>query len=173
MSGDQPGTPNDVLDPRALFEALAQAGIGYILVGGLAVAAHGFVRATKDFDICPDPDPENLRRLAEFLETFEAANLGSEDLEPGELPAHDLEGLRGGGNFRLKTNLGSLDLIQYLQPFEDSTWTTLDKHAEDRVVFGCPIRICGYEDLLEMKRAAGRDQDLIDINSMKAARREL
>ncbi len=46
-------------------------------------------------------------------------------------------------------------------------------HAEERRAFGTTVRVCSYEDLLEMKQAAGRDQDRIDIENLKAARREL
>ena len=163
----------EVLDPANLFDSLAEAGVDYILIGGLAVAAHGAPRATADLDICPDPDASNLQRLATYLDSIDARNIDEEEFAPGELPDHDLEGLRAGGNFRLRTRIGKLDVMQYLEPFENRTWEILDKHAEDRVAFGHRIRVCGYEDLIEMKRAADRDQDRVDINSLKAARREL
>jgi hypothetical protein len=63
--------------------------------------------------------------------------------------------------------------MQHLEPFEDDTWETLDKHSEERHLAGVTIRVCSYEDLLAMKEAAGRDQDRIDVNNLKAARREL
>lgn len=176
MSGEGSGgapPPGEVLNPIDLFKSLAEAGVDYILVGGLAVAAHGAPRATGDIDICPDPAEDNLMRLAGFLDSVGARNLDEDEFAVGELPPLDLDGLRGGGNFRLRTKLGKLDLMQCLRLFDERTWEVLDRHAEDRQVFGHTIRVCGYEDLLEMKRAAGRDQDLIDIASIKAARREL
>ncbi|MGI9019589.1 MAG: hypothetical protein ACR2G3_02620 [Solirubrobacterales bacterium] len=139
----------------------------------MAVGAHGAGRATKDVDICPDPAEGNLRRLADLLESVDAVNADESQFEPDELPAHDLEGLKGGGNFRLRTHLGDLDVMQHVDPFEHETWAILDKHAEDRQAFGHTVRVCSYEDLLQMKRAAGRDQDRIDIENIKAARREL
>lgn len=162
-----------VLDPTGLIEALADEKIEYVLVGGLAVAAHGYPRATGDLDICPNPSEENLVRLVGFLESVEARSLDEGEFDADELAAHDLEGLRGGGNFRLRTRLGKLDVMQYLEPFGERTWEVLDAHAEQRAVSGQPIRICGYRDLLAMKQAAGRDQDKIDIANIKAARREL
>lgn len=63
--------------------------------------------------------------------------------------------------------------MQYLQPFGEETWAKLDRHAETRRAFGQRIRVCGYEDLIAMKRAADRGQDRIDVTNMKAARREL
>jgi hypothetical protein len=55
------------LDPAALFRRLHEAGVRYVVVGGFAVIAHGVQRATADLDICPDPDPTNLGRLAGLL----------------------------------------------------------------------------------------------------------
>lgn len=176
MSADGPAgpeSPSDALDPEALFHSLAEAGIDYVLIGGLAVAAHGAIRATADLDICPAPTEDNLRRLAGLLNDLGAVSVDQGEFETEELPSHDLAGLRGGGNYRLRTRLGNLDIMQFVNPFGDRTWETLSRHAEERQVFGHTIRVCSYDDLLRMKQAAGRDQDLIDIRSMKAARREL
>lgn len=162
-----------ILDPAAVFKALGDAEVDYVLIGGLAVGAHGAARATRDVDICPDPAEPNLRRLADLLESLDAVNAEADEFDAGELPAHDLAGLKSGGNFRLRTRLGNLDVMQYVEPFADETWTILDRHAEERRAFGQTVRVCGYEDLLEMKRASGRDQDRIDIETLRAARREL
>lgn len=162
-----------VLDPAGLFQALGEAEIDYVLIGGLAVAAHGAVRATKDTDICPNPDDSNLQRLADLLSSIDAVNGDEGEFDANELQAHDFAGLREGGNLRLRTRLGDLDIMQYVDPFEDRTWEILNKRAETRQAFGRAVRVCSYEDLLEMKQAAGRDQDRIDIANIKAARREL
>ena len=162
-----------VLDPATIFKALADAQINYVLIGGLAVGAHGAARATEDVDFCPSPDESNLRRLADLLESIDAVNADQAEFESDELAAHDFEGLRSGGNFRLRTRIGALDIMQYVAPFGDDTWKVLDRHAEPRHAFGHVVRVCSYQDLLEMKQAAGRDQDRIDIENVKAARREL
>lgn len=162
-----------VLDPTRLFQGLAKADVDYILVGGFAVNSHGVIRASNDLDICPNPDEDNLQRLATFLDSVGAVNVDEDEFEAGELAAHDLQGLKRGGNFRLRTSLGALDLMQYLDPFGDQTWRTLNERAEDRRVFGETVRVCSYDDLLKMKASAGRDQDRIDLNNLRAARREL
>lgn len=162
-----------VFDPAAIFRALAEARVDYVLIGGLAVGAHGAGRATRDVDICPDPSDDNLRRLADLLEETGAVNVDAGEFTADELPAHDRDGLRGGGNFRLRTRIGRLDVMQHVEPFGDDTWAVLDRHAEKRSAFGSSLRVCDYETLIEMKRAAGRDQDRIDIENLKAARREL
>lgn len=58
-------------DLRALLEALHDDDIRFIVIGGVAVGAHGFVRATEDLDLVPEPDPVNLQRLATALERLE------------------------------------------------------------------------------------------------------
>ncbi|MGN6814693.1 MAG: hypothetical protein ACTHK3_01235 [Solirubrobacterales bacterium] len=54
-------------DLRSLLEALNAEGIRFVVIGGVAVGAHGYVRGTEDLDLVPDPDPENLNRLTEAL----------------------------------------------------------------------------------------------------------
>ncbi len=53
-----------MFQPDELLLTLNRAGVDFIVIGGVAVGVHGFIRATKDLDIVPDPDPANLDRLA-------------------------------------------------------------------------------------------------------------
>lgn len=55
----------------------------------------------------------------------------------------------------------------------EGAYRDLAPHAIERTFLGHRVRFCSYEDLLRMKRAAGRAQDSVDIESLKAARREL
>lgn len=48
------------LDVKGLLSALEAAEVRFVVIGGFAVGAHGYPRATKDLDIVPDPDLENL-----------------------------------------------------------------------------------------------------------------
>lgn len=64
------------LDPEGLLRCFAGAGLRYVLVGGFAVNAYGVIRATRDLDICPDPERANLRRLAATLRDLDAAQVG-------------------------------------------------------------------------------------------------
>jgi len=48
---------------RELLEQLVAADVRFVLVGGLAVNAWGYLRGTRDVDIVPDPDPENIEAL--------------------------------------------------------------------------------------------------------------
>src|SRR5664279_60580 len=92
------------LRPEPLLAVLDSHRVDFIVVGGYAVAAHGFPRATKDIDICPDPSSDNLARLADALSTLDAQPLALDDFLPGEFELRpDLEGLSAGGNWVLAT----------------------------------------------------------------------
>jgi hypothetical protein len=162
------------LQPELLLSALVDNDVAFIVIGGYAVAAHGYVRATKDIDICPDPQPENLQRLADVLATLEAEPIGLEEFD-GEFDlAPDLDGLRQGGNWTLRTKYGRLDVMQHIEGLgkDGGGWKELAPHAVTRVFLGHNCLFCSYDDLIKMKRGAGRPQDEIDISSLKAARSE-
>ncbi len=164
------------LDPEPLLNVLVDHRVDLIVVGGYAVAAHGHVRATKDIDICPDPADDNLRRLAAALAELEADPIGLEEFAAGELDlVPDFKGLEMGGNWTLMTRHGRLDVMQHLDGLgvDGGGWVELRRHAITRTFLGHDCLFCSYEDLIRMKRGAGRPQDKIDVESLKAARSEL
>lgn len=165
------------LRPEPLVATLVDHEVDFIVVGGYAVAAHGFPRATKDIDICPDPDEENLERLAEALGALEASPIGLDEFEGESDLEPNLEGLKVGGNWTLLTKHGRLDVLQTFS-FEgadegEGEHRNLSPHAVERDFLGHRVKFCSYEDLLRMKQAAGRAQDKVDMESLKAARGEL
>ena len=93
---------------------------------------------------------------------------GEFDLKP------DLEGLQHGGNWTLNTKHGRLDVMQHIKGLSEDGggWAELVPHIVTRNFVGHQCLFCSYEDLLRMKRAAGRPQDEVDISSLKAARSE-
>ncbi|HXR59700.1 MAG TPA: hypothetical protein VN732_00060 [Solirubrobacterales bacterium] len=162
------------LQPEALLNALVEHKVEFIVVGGYAVAAHGYVRATKDIDICPDPSAENLRRLADALANLEAELIGLDEFARKFDLRPDFEGLRQGGNWTLHTKYGRLDVMQHIGGLgrDGGGWHELAPHTVTRNFLGHECRFCSYEDLVKMKLAAARPQDEIDVNSLKAARSE-
>lgn len=164
----------NALQPEPLLSALVENNVSFIVVGGYAVAAHGYVRATKDIDICPDPSSENLQRLADALAELEAEAIGLDEFV-GEFDlAPDFDGLRQGGNWTLRTRFGHLDVLQHIAGLgnDGGGWQELAPHAVSRLFLGHDCLFCSYDDLIKMKRGAGRPQDEIDISSLKAARSE-
>ncbi len=156
------------LDVEGLFSALEKAGIAFVIIGGFAVGAHGYPRATKDLDIVPDPDPENLKRLATMLSELDASVLGMEEFAEEEVVQPDAAGLEMGGNFVLVTSRGRLDIMQLVGP--DLEYADLNSAAVEDEVFGHRVRFCGFDHLVAMKEAAGRPEDEIDLKRLRESR---
>jgi hypothetical protein len=166
------------LDPAELLRRLASAGVDYILIGGLAVNAHGVIRSTKDVDICPAPDTANLSRLAHLLRDLGVRQLGigEEGFTKEEMPFDPTrpEDLAAGGNFRLDTTLGVLDIMQWIPGIDaDHAYSVLAADAEVASAFELEIRVCSLKALRVMKRAAGRPLDLQDLADLETAHPEI
>ena len=95
------GVPRRVLRVPQLLGALRDHDVDFVVIGGVALAPHGYIRATKDLDIVPAPTSRNLSRLAAALRALEAeADLGDTgaDEPPVRLSAR---ALAEGGNWVL------------------------------------------------------------------------
>ncbi len=157
------------LDIRGLLQELVQEGVEFLVIGGVAVGYHGHVRATKDVDVVPAPDPENLKRLAQVLSRLEAELEGADEFDDGELPNPlDPRALGEGGNWVLATRLGRLDIMQWIG--EQGLWEKLAPAAIEDQIGGLAIKVIGYEDLVALKELAGRPEDLLDLERLRIAR---
>lgn len=159
------------LDIRAILAELNREGVEFIVIGGVAVGFHGYVRATNDVDIVPAPDPENLQRLAGLLKRIDAQVEGAEEFEEEELPDPlDPEALALGGNWVLRTRLGRFDVMQWIG--DRALWEKLAPAAIDADIDGLSIKVVSYEDLVDLKQAAARPEDLTDLRRLRQARGE-
>ncbi len=147
-----------------LLSGLAEAGAKFVLVGGLAVNAWGVVRGTKDVDIVVDPEPANLKRIAEI------AVAAGGHVQRGEAllgtPLSIAAELASGDQVAIETDLGRLDVVQGLEGVP--SYAELRSRASEAEVLGVTLAVCSREDLRAMKRAAGRGQDLVDLENLKA-----
>jgi hypothetical protein len=162
------------LDVAELLRRLERAGVAHVLIGGLAVNAHGVIRATQDLDICPDPDTRNLERLASLLAEIGVRQLGVEShgFAEREMPFDptDAADLAQGGNVRLETPLGVLDIMQWIPGLDaEHAFATLAQDALVAEAFGVTLRVCSLPALRRMKQAAGRPRDLQDLADLDAA----
>lgn len=161
----------EALDPFPLLRFLEERGVRHIVVGGFAVNAHGFIRVTKDLDIVPSARQDNLARLADALRDIDAEVLDTEDFAPEELPMDPTraDDLAQGGNFCVATTLGRLDVMQWLSGVDgDDLYAELDPDAVESNLDGLSVRVCSLDHLRAMKSAAGRPQDLEDLNRLGA-----
>jgi hypothetical protein len=164
------GPPEPIFDPRAILLALAEHGVEFVVVGGVAVQAHGHGRSTKDLDVMPRPDLVNLSRLGESLAALGARLLRAD--RPVDVTNPHL--LRRAPLLALVTAYGRLDLLNVtLTDGAPRSYDELRQRAVETDIDGRTVAVAGLDDLIRMKRAAGREVDVEDIGALTRADDEL
>jgi predicted nucleotidyltransferase len=153
---------------RQIFQALQDAGIRYLVVGGVAVNLHGYRRFTADFDIVLALDPENLEKMTSLMH-----RMGYIERLPVELKSFaDAD--------QLQRWIGEKGVTAYT--FHSSKRDRLDidilaghslhfeRYEQCRTLIdiegGLKVPVISLEDLIQMKREANRPEDLIDIDAL-------
>lgn len=165
-SGDSLG--REPADFEELIAALCSGGVEFLVAGGFAVILHGYVRYTQDLDIIPSPDAANLARLADVLRNLAAVMFGSRG-ERLQLDLSHPESLAL-GNYFLETRFGALDLFNGPHP-DSKRYRRLEAGALEVVADGRAIKVISKDDLIAMKREAGRPKDLRDIAALTEVER--
>lgn len=140
--------------PERVIEALSRAGVRFVVVGGLAVGAHGVVRATRDLDLVPDPSSANMEVLAQVL-----GDLGAEHPIGGDLTA---DALARPVSMKLHTRVGEVHVLNRMPgtaSFSDLARDALMIDLEP----GVTAPVCSLEHLRQMKRASTRPRDAVDL----------
>jgi hypothetical protein len=156
-------SPADQYDPAPAIEALADAGVDFVLIGGLAGIAHGSAYPTYDLDIMYSRDRGNLTRLAKLLKDLGATLRGA----PPDLPfLLDADTLEEGGNFTFETRYGALAILAYPEGaprYQDV------KQAADEIDFsGRRVLVASLDHLIAMKDAADRPKDRLMATEYRA-----
>lgn len=148
-----------------LIERLCDAGIDFVIVGGVAGVLHGSSLVTRDLDICLVLDTHSVARLREVLADLHPlhrpASRGLSFLDNPEIGAP----LK---NLYLATDLGPIDLL--------GSVTGLGSYAQVRDVsveieiFGRQCRVLTIDALIEAKLALGREKDLLAVKELRAIR---
>ncbi len=141
-------------DPVPLIEALADAGVDFVLIGGLAGTAHGSAYPTYDLDVMYGRDRDNLERLAGVLRDLGATLRGAPPDLPFQLDARTLE---EGGNFTFDTRNGPLDILAY--PAGAPPFPELKEASDEIELAGRRVRVASLDHLIAMKDAADRPKD--------------
>lgn len=156
--------------PEQLLRLLVEHEVRFIVIGGFAAQAHGSPSLTGDLDIVPSWDGENLRRIAVILVDIAAVRHGLPTDAP-QMPQLDVRTLRAGSVFTLNSRFGRLDLLANPDPGLD--YETLRRNAIEVEPFGVPVLAAGLDDLIAMKRAAGRPKDRVELEILGALREEI
>jgi predicted nucleotidyltransferase len=159
-----PGWPEFRL--RALLRRLDAFGVEFVVIGGVAAVAHGSPQITQDLDVVYAGDAANLERLGRALQDLNATLRGVSDNVPFVPDARALTQVRV---LTLDTDEGPLDLIA--QPDGSRGYDQLRAGSIEAVVQGTAVRIAGLDDLIAMKKAAGRPKDRIYVEELEAIRR--
>ena len=151
-----------VFDAERILRVLRQHGVEFVVIGGIAVQAHGYIRFTKDLDVIIRPNSLNASRLGVALTELEA-----ELRTPGALRLTDPNELRRAPLIPVMTRCGPLDVV-HVEHIAGAP-RSYDALREAALVIdldGDEVPVAGLGDLIRMKRAAGREQDLMDIEAL-------
>ncbi len=149
-----------------LIGALSDAGVEYIVVGGVALISRGGSRLTNDLDVVYERSGGNLDRLVAALAPLHPRLRGS----PADLPFFfDARTLRSGLNFTLVTNAGEIDLLGEVTGL--GAYDAILGNSTVLTLFGRDVRVLDLDGLERSKRAAGRAKDLLDLELIAALKK--
>lgn len=148
------------LDAERILRTLAEHGVDYVLIGGLAVQTHGHVRTTNDADLIPAPHPDNLKKLAAALRSLDARvlNPGEEGIEI------DAQMLPRATIWQFASRDGGIDVMHEVpggRSFDELSARALHVQLGDT-----DVPVVSLDDLIQMKLARGRPVDLADVDSL-------
>jgi hypothetical protein len=156
-------------DPLDALRVLQDHDTRFIVIGGFAGRLWGSPTVTNDLDVCYARDPDNLERLAAALTQLRARLRGVDDEVAFLL---DAQTLAKGQNFTFVTSAGNLDILGLpagVQGFDELAANA----AEFDLGEGLVVSVCHLDDLIRMKRAAGRPKDRIELEVLTAVRDEI
>jgi hypothetical protein len=151
----RPATWDDV---KRLCELLDAEGANYALIGGYAIAAHGYVRFSEDVDVLVDPSRDNARRWIAALSRLP-------DGAAGELAGQD-DIFEREGHYAIRVN--DEFTVDVMPAACGHSYAELAPYTETRTVDGQSIRVLSLEGLLLTKEGM-REKDRADAVVLRAA----
>lgn len=159
---------------ESIARALNRANVPFIVVGGLAVVAHGYNRNTQDLDLVIRLEPDSIQRAFGAL-----ASLGYRPLvpvtaesfaDPAQRARWEVEKGMMVLNFHSDQHRQTPVDLFVREPFDFPS--EYDSARVEEVAPGVPMRVVRLQTLLALKKAAGRPQDLADIAELEGPRRD-
>jgi predicted nucleotidyltransferase len=149
---------------ESILRGLTGSNVTFVVVGGVAAAAHGATRLTNDIDICYDAmDPENVSALGELLHKWKAYPRG---VDRGLPFIMDGKTLRAAPMLTLTSTEGDVDVMDRISGIGD--YKSVRAHSEKITAFGVEFRIIDLPTLIKAKRAAGRPRDFEHLPELEA-----
>lgn len=141
----------------AILAAFEREGVRYVLIGSMAMAAQGLIRATQDVDLFISPEVDNVERLKRALGSV------FDDESIDEIDGADLAGPYPVIRYSPPEGDFVIDLVARIgDAFEFG-----DMEAEEIVVEGVTIRVATPRMLYRMKRDTVRPQDRADAERLR------
>lgn len=147
---------------------LTQHQIEFVIVGGVAVSAHGSSYLTFDLDVCYARTRENLKRIVAALAPYHPRPRDFPDALPF---VWDEQTLRQGTNFTFATDLGNIDLLGEVAGL--GSYNEVREASVVLSLFGFQCQVLSLDALIIAKRAAGRTKDLLVLPELEALREVL
>jgi predicted nucleotidyltransferase len=148
--------------PRRALAVLSEGDVRFVVVGGIAAAMLGSMRETTDLDVIVESSEDNLTRLAAVLTQLGARVKGS-TRPPMTITSSLLQGMT---LVTFETDAGEVDVLMVGKG--GWTYDQVIDGAEVVDVAGQPVRLISVEDLIAMKRAAGRPKDMETAAELEA-----
>jgi hypothetical protein len=161
---------NIMLQDRKLIQRLADSGMEFVLIGGLAMRAHGSAHITEDVDVCYSRTKENIKRLADAMASLHPYMRGA----PAGLPFHfDAATIEAGLNFTLTSDFGEVDFLGEVSGL--GNYEKVVVHSQEMILYDRKIRVLTLEGLLIAKKTAARRMDqghILELEELKKMRDE-
>ena len=144
-------------EAKEILAALEREGVRYVLVGSMAMAAQGLVRATRDIDFFVSPDPENVERLKRALVFLFS------DPKVDEITAEDLGGDYPAIEYVPPHGRYSMDILARL----GEAFRYEDLESEEMLVEGIRVQVATPRMLWRMKKDTVRPRDRVDAEAIR------
>ncbi len=140
------------MDIRSLLRSLNELKVRYVIIGAYAFPFYGYSRATIDIDIFIDPKRKNAKKTLEALDNF----------------GYDVSGVTVEDMLKKKILIRQYALETDIHPFVTGvSFEEVWKNKEKGKIEGVETYFVSLDDLITMKRAAGREKDLLDLKALQ------
>jgi len=158
----------------AIVAALNENQVQYLIVGGLAVVAHGYVRFTADVDLLLSVETENLKRAVAALKLLGYRPRAPVDIDDFLDPSKRQQWAQEKNMtvFSLFSDIHEATEIDlFLEPpidFDAAYRRAVHQEVGPKI----PATFCSLDDLIELKTLSGRPEDRADIEKLKQLRKD-
>ena len=155
-------------DPVRALETLVRNRVRFVIIGGFAGRLWGSTTVTNDLDVCYARDRKNLVALANALRELGATLRGAPQ---GLAFQPDVRALALGDSFTFATTAGNLDCLA--TPSGSQGFQDLVAGAAEMQIGSTTVLVAALEDLIRLKKAAGRPKDRVELEILSALKEEI